>query len=268
MTHRYLVGNPHRCLCENSLNSLTNLSQYTLIASVKFDESNPEEKFDESAFYQNMGRQALIGEIGCALAHQEVYSSILKDTDEWSMVFEDDFHYSGADRFNERYSRLNLLSFDTPTIIVFYTDDEVVRKSFSTDIQTFLKSPIPPSNTLAYMINRAAAKILVEKNGVVKFVADWPASIREIDYYLAFDYDIQHGCEKTKSTILSSNQPRPTPQAFIRIQMWTGVWFLRHRSNWQNFSTYFVDIIQPRLRYKIAKIGLTLLGLFSLKRRN
>lgn len=268
MTQEYLIGDPNRCDCRNSLISFENHSLIKVIPAVKFDASYLADRFDENLFYQNIGRQALQGEIGCALAHQEAYSMILSEAEEWSMVFEDDFHYIGTDPFNERYGVIENLKLVRPSVVAFYTDDVVIRRSYGSNIQSLLKCRVAPPNTLAYMINLEAAKILVEKNHVVKYLADWPVSVHEIDYYLIPDSRIRHGCENTNSTIIGLSRSRPTPRTFIKIQMWTGLWFIRYRPNWTNFPTYFASIVQPRLRYKMAKIKLNLATLLAFERRN
>ena len=250
----YLVGDPSRCSCSKVIKNVFTLVNMEVIPAVKVSDSIRAMFYSDSDFRARVGRDALQGEIGCALAHQNAYSKVIENQFEWSFIFEDDAHLEKSDELEVLINIIKSWRLSRPVAVSFYTDDLVVRKSFSTNAKYMKKTPIPPPNTVAYVLNKQAAKILKDKNRVINNLADWPATAKEIDFYLFSDSGVTHGCVNSSSTIIYSGSFRPTPSLSVKLQIWTGIWFLRYRSKWSSYSDFYYGALEPRIRYKIEQV--------------
>lgn len=133
------------------------------------------------------GSELSNGEIGCAIAHLKSYKRFLDSSEKLLVVIEDDAvmkHWFDLERFT------SLMDTDVPHVLLLGRNvsdlpilKRPVEKFGSTGI--FVDN-LPPTGTFAYIINRAAADLLVreyDSNGV-NFTADWPLSAVEKAVFL------------------------------------------------------------------------------------
>ncbi len=143
---------------------------------------HPDDYADQAASRVLLRRELTVGEIGCALAHRSAYEAFLATADAWAAVFEDDARIvvsCDLERFGP------LLDTDRPTVLLLYswTTGLVARRhvaeyreSGQADAIGVWESATTPLTATAYLLNRAAAILLMDAGRPVSSVADWPAN--------------------------------------------------------------------------------------------
>jgi GR25 family glycosyltransferase involved in LPS biosynthesis len=148
-----------------------------------------EEEFHQGAWHSDefamvtLGRPLLRGEVGCALAHQRIYSMASKGTSEWSLVLEEDAKWcSGSEEsFAEVVSALNLIT-DKPAVVLLGWNAAGVGPVVGcTPLNRMLGIP---TETFAYFINKPAAKLL-SQTSKVEHIADWPINATKVRFFRA-----------------------------------------------------------------------------------
>ena len=139
-----------------------------------------------------IGRNLSLGEICCALGHQEIYKKFLATSEPWALVLEDDARLMTDFNPNEI---INQIKIDDSAIIQLYGIElvlnqqrirsDVLIKEVSEVSADIALLRIIPELTHAYFINRSAAQHLVNAcaNGIHS-TADWPIlGLRNIKFY-------------------------------------------------------------------------------------
>ncbi|WP_081803684.1 glycosyltransferase family 25 protein [Halotalea alkalilenta] len=102
---------------------------YTLVSAVDGRELDDDyvREINSSDFSRRMNRPISIGEIGCLLSHQKIYSDILRKGNEWSIVLEDD---ALIDERFDTFCRIDLGNFDPNTLYILGGQDERVWRDY------------------------------------------------------------------------------------------------------------------------------------------
>lgn len=249
-TKVYFIGDESRCNCAGAFANILKTVDYVNIEAIFPDEKSGTIRIDANRFRSHLGRMPLPGEIGCAAAHQEAYKEILDNPSNWGLVIEDDCHILDYSILSSNIETLFEYPFSGPSIVSLYTDDKVVREVCSSTFHSPTRTLVPPPNTVAYLINQEAARILVRKNLPISYLADWPATRDEINFYLMSNTGILHGCKKTTSKIVTNSITRPRANFVTRVKIWTGYWYFENSQSWKSIYEYRNEMITPRFIYK------------------
>lgn len=128
--------------------------------------------FDRKNYRLRYRRSILPGEIGCTLSHRACYRRLVDSDKALVLILEDDAHFmEGA--FTEGFTEaaVRFMNCPEPTVLLLHAYfDYVGRGSFFYD--KYLLYPVYNALfTTGYLINKSAAKILLQK-GIPYWVAD------------------------------------------------------------------------------------------------
>lgn len=121
----------------------------------------------QSHFKNNVNR----AEVGCALSHIKCYKTMLNSSEGYALVLEDDALLSTDFESLLPFLKRNLEISDP--IIILLTPNFKYKKVISNIIDRYYMSEVVSGFTaLGYMLNRAAAQILVDRLYPIHVVAD------------------------------------------------------------------------------------------------
>lgn len=146
--------------------------EYEFIKAIDGRKLNETEKnilFDSDRFFQRYGRECRLGEIGCTLSHQKCYKKIVVEKEDYALILEDDIVIKTTD--NSIWDKIqNILNkINQPTVILLsgnYWYSHINKRS--SNLQTV--QVYDAYGTFAYLINKKAAKLLIESPAT--FLAD------------------------------------------------------------------------------------------------
>ena len=119
---------------------------------------------DQNIAFRRYGRVLLGGEVGCTLSHMKCAQALLESDESVAIVFEDDLVLQDREIENLLSSIRDTISSAGPTIVLFSGDYWFLKKKkFYEKYQ--LATVIEAVCSQAYMINRAAAEILLSIGG-------------------------------------------------------------------------------------------------------
>lgn len=208
-------------------------------------------RYSYAAFEAYYGRPPSLGEMGCALAHRQVFAHAIENGVDWSLVFEDDCVIKDPVRFRDCVSAVveNNNSKD-PIVASFYTRQALATcgsRSFGTSRELrILRRPV--TSTVCYLISHAAASILFAEQSPVRSSADWPAAANHFLFMLNTQKLVDHG-ERP-----SNIEPPPKRAPLFELQLITCVWYLRKRREFRSFSEYLALMILPRLAHRYCQL--------------
>lgn len=135
-----------------------------------------------------LGRTLTLGEVGCALAHHRAQTSLMARSDEWLCVLEDDVVLSES--VKSILSALNQMHFAQPIVVLLGTfarsipcvPEEVIELP-GTQVR-LLRVRWLPAGALAYCINRAASRYVLNHPGPILETADWPSWMCRATFYV------------------------------------------------------------------------------------
>lgn len=155
--------------------------------------------YDECTTYKRYGRKLNRGEIGCTLSHYECYKKILEQ-DDFALILEDDI--SIIRNVDIIYSLDVFLKTKTP-IVLFLSGDYWFYRRKRINGNYKIASVYDAVGTYAYFINKAAAKLILEKNKKVACAADnWSLYRRQgVKLMAVYPYLIDANIESFRSTI-------------------------------------------------------------------
>lgn len=127
--------------------------------------------FDSKKFKQRYSVDVRPGEIGCTLSHQKCYRKIIDDNEPYALILEDDILQPSIDISPIVKGVEEMMVIETPCIILLSgwywfkrTHDFIGGYKLADVFDAFL--------THAYVINRAAAKLLIEDRPYIT-ADDW-----------------------------------------------------------------------------------------------
>ena len=202
---------------------------------------------DVAAFNARHFRNPLLGEIGCALAHLNVYSAFRGSQCPWALVLEDDVVIADVANFERRILELaRNLPQDLPVIVNLNTQ-AATRTQFSRSyqIEGIWCPAVSTYTTSSYLLNQRAADLLRERQSPISSQADWPISSHEVLF-------LQESYALIAPSVLEPSRvdPEGSRASFSlknRLQMWSGVWYARHRRHFQGFGDYWQSVLKRRI---------------------
>jgi hypothetical protein len=249
-----VVGDPGRGSLRPLIEEWSSFVDFTVIPGVFLGprETVPAELVDFRGFEILSGKVPLPAEAGCALAHVHACRSLLEGTATWALVLEDDAEISDSDALFRRVQDVaNRWTSDRPLIYSFYTRLGVRTGGWGDELLPGAHLlPISTGFTVAYLVNRAAAHLIIDSQSPVRSTADWPVRPPAVHFCLDQTGLVDHlPPEKRASTISAgSDQPR-LGSRWTRLQIWTGIWWLRHRRNFAGLGDYWDRMVSKRLYY-------------------
>ncbi len=96
-----------------------------------------------------------------------------------------------------------------------------------------------------YLLNARAAEKLHARQFPVCSQADWPVTARDV-LFLQESLPIAKPADDQESLV----DPHGTRGDFTlgwRLQMWSGIWFVRHREHFKGFRYHWNVVLKPRL---------------------
>lgn len=132
--------------------------------------SERDENFDSERFRLRYTKEVRSGEIGCTLSHQKCYRKLVESKEDYALILEDDIVVrQNIDALVPEIEKL--LNTDEPRIILlsgwyWYLGTKMIKEHYrlATVYDAFL--------THAYVINRVAADLLIEKRPFIT-ADDW-----------------------------------------------------------------------------------------------
>ena len=132
--------------------------------------------FDPESAMLLLRRRMSASELGCALAHQEVYARLIAEGLRSAIVFEDDARLLRA---LDLPALADLLAVEHPRIITLHAPSgfavvDASRSHTGGAGELAFTAVVPPTTTTAYALNRSAVEVLVRHGRPISHVADWP----------------------------------------------------------------------------------------------
>jgi hypothetical protein len=198
-------------------------------------------------------REPVVGEIGCAIAHQRMQSLIARNQ-LGGIVFEDDAFV--LDYLNLEILFINFIKVagNKPSLLNFTSSKQIedfTYKSFESEIfQKRLPGPSPLA--CGYMLNSQAAKILSDLNTPFRFKADWPPA--DIQYFESSVPLVAHGSKLFQSTIEQGEIRRRINMA----EKLCVILFLRYLTRKREFDSildYYKLMIKPRVLNALNRLA-------------
>lgn len=129
------------------------------------------------------GRALTVGEVGCALAHRNVYTEAAADNVDFALVFEDDAHLpSDIWQKLERVFRCDWSS--GASVLSLCAGDYGRGREVMCGSERVVRLRVPPTHAVAYVISQRAVRCAVAAPPAVVAPADWPPWSASVDFFL------------------------------------------------------------------------------------
>jgi len=206
------------------------------------------DRVDEGKFRARFGRFPLEAELGCAAAHVEAYAALTEEQFDWALVLEDDAVISNQDELRTLVEEITLNCEVRGNVISLYSGGPV----FASGTRPLcglgaLELKIPAHGAVAYLVDRVAAVNLQQAQSPLASVSDWPSVLDAVDFLYIPNKVITHAANNVESTIADGVDRSKMVPFRVRFLMWTGLWFLMHRSQFISAGAYYVEVIRPRI---------------------
>lgn len=169
----------------------------------KLSEEQIANVFDEKLAYKRYGRKLNRGEIGCTLSHYKCYQKLLDSSKDYALILEDDITIIGNLHLMEELQKyMNTLE----PCVCFLSGDYWWKTDVEKNDSFSIKSVYDACGTYAYLINKPAAKFILDKNKKASCVADnWSLyRFQGLKLKAIFPYMIDANIESFESTINQS----------------------------------------------------------------
>ena len=197
-------------------------------------------------------REPLVGEIGCAIAHQRVQNLIAKNQ-VGGIVLEDDAFILDYPNLKSLYLTFLRESNFKPSLLNFTANQPIENCVSVVPIGVSIPKKVfgPTPLACGYMLNASAAEILSKANFPFRFKADWPpVSIR---HYRSSIPLAAHGSHLIESTIEKDKLRR----GLTRVEKVSVVIFLRYITRLKEIESileYCSIMIKPRIFNLLNKL--------------
>lgn len=164
-------------------------------------------RFDVEKFKRRYGVDVRPGEIGCTLSHQKCYRKIVDDNEQYVLILEDDILLPKVKLDGLLKKAGKIMDTDTPLVLLLSGRYWFLGTSRFVDYYK-IANVYNAFLTHAYLINRAAAKILIEKRPYIT-ADDW-LYIRNkgVKIQAILPHLIDQNIENLVSTVQPKNKPR------------------------------------------------------------
>lgn len=130
--------------------------------------------FNEKKFVCNYGRTLLPGEIGCTLSHRKCYDKLLTSGDDIALIIEDDINFVKKEIIcNVLEKGYHHLESSEPRILLLYANFSTIDEGINLGNGYNLYSIYDGMATVAYMINRSAACMMLDTERPYWVADDW-----------------------------------------------------------------------------------------------
>lgn len=141
-------------------------------------------RFDYARSKKLYGRTLNAGEVGCALSHRKVYQTLLDENRDYALVLEDDISIKRDLNTLDLASVDRILRTKRPRVLMLSGDYCFYRKRPFIRIYSAV-------GAYAYLINRAAARLILEKTHPCCVADEWLYYKRKgLQLYAAYPYMI------------------------------------------------------------------------------
>ena len=216
-----------------------------------YDGKPVEEWVDQYAARRVFGRELTPGEIGCSLAHVDACRTFLTQGDDWTLILEDDARVAAPDRLVAVLSAVETdLDPNVPQIVMLFARGVVGDiDSKDTDASVIGRPTLlAPYTATAYVINRSAAKEIVQRALPVVSPADWPiATLGTIAYRCVHPWVVAPDVTTQQSTIGKRERPAVTLRQRVqrraryelrRVSIRTRLHWLRNRRVYRDYEAF------------------------------
>lgn len=163
--------------------------------------------FSFREFTERHGRHVRPGELGCLLSHRLALKCFLESNNDRVLILEDDAEIEGTELLDVLHTIESILSTEEPVLLTLFTWGSLIGLNEKTIINIegmryhIVKPYSTPYSTVAYALNRNAARVLIEDTYLIDTTADWPNSIHKLNFLYCTNCAI--------STSILNSQIRP-----------------------------------------------------------
>jgi GR25 family glycosyltransferase involved in LPS biosynthesis len=203
-------------------------------------------QYDSKAAKVLNGRDLTLGEIGCALAHNNC-RRLASESDLISLILEDDAVITQMEKLDELVKCLYRKNFEHKNIVLNISKEISWQKVEKTSSKlwklTFGQTPL----AAGYLVSKVSAKTLLDANEPIKTVADWPYS--DVQNARSLQAIVNHNHEKTRSLISDlHNSGRSGFSKLDKIAIYSFIYFFIHKKFFLTFKNYLKSMWWPRLK--------------------
>jgi len=246
-----IVGNLERGSLNDQLNEFEKYAPVCVIPPVIIDDldSLSSEYFDLNRFQIMEGRNPLSGEIGCAAAHVNACQRVMESDANWVLVLEDDAEVTNVHALISRCEEIiGSCGSEQPLVVSFHTR-KVQTKGLGPQLaQGVHLLPVAISFTVCYLMNKNAARLLIRSQTPIQSPSDWPVGPPEIGFAIDTDGFVGHPHHNVEKSLIGPLENR-TSSKLIRFQIWSGIWYLKHRKTYGSFENFHKYTFKKRLYY-------------------
>jgi len=215
-------------------------------------------RVDEKTFIARTGRLPLEGEIGCAAAHVAAYRALLETSHEWALVLESDVCITDQHELSAVVQVVQGNLIPDGHVVSLLTDKWVTTHG-SIELEDFvvMRATTAPHGAVAYILDRTAARLMIEEQTPIGSVSDWPVTINDVDFLFVPLAAIHHPTDELQlqSTVAPGIKRSTLVPLRVRIMMWLGVWYALNRSRFDGLDDYYHRILQPRMHRHMLRFG-------------
>jgi len=248
-----LVGNPDRGSLGTQITEIQKFASVHVVPPVIVHESEFQSLalIDLHQFKVFAGRSPLAAEVGCAAAHLSAYRLLLNIESTWALIIEDDVEISNVNLLVRRVEEIiSARHGDFPLIVSFYARE--VRES---GLGTLLVPrahfiPISILSTVCYLINKAAAQMILDRQTPIQAAADWPVEPPDTDFVIDLNGLVGHLDEEQRSSTISAEIGSRVGSRWNRYLIWSFIWYPMHMRTYANFTEFQRQTFKKLLYYQ------------------
>ena len=256
MIEVYIISSPGRSieeLCEK-LNQIEEVKVHIIPGVFLNHQSILEKKaYDSDRAKLLNGRNLTLGEIGCAMAHNEC-RRLAYSSSNLSIVLEDDVGISNMHLLKQFLNQaVNSINKHDNIVINLASEGKRNRNHLSLLYKGYKWRGTIGATPLAaaYLLTPRSAGILLEKNTPIANVADWPPT--NIKFKKSRAAIFIHQENKTFSLI--SDKKGNERRGFSRIKLisiYLGIYYLTKRNLFKGIEDFYISLWLPRIKSMIS----------------
>lgn len=245
----FIIGSPQDSQVRRTSHSLSSHFDVEIVAPVFLasGDLNDPEKVDLSAFKARHLREPLLGEVGCAMAHLSVYRNMGLSDAEWALVLEDDVGVTDGVQLRLRLEQI-IANFPGTSPVIANMNARAARPFLRAKMSTVEGLWLPAVSTFttsAYLLNQSAASLLLSRQSPVRTQADWPVNPSDV-LFLQESRVNAVPIEGFPSAVDPDGKRSHFPLS-LKVSMWSGLWFWRHRKYFMGLRDYWYSVLKVRI---------------------
>lgn len=204
-------------------------------------------------------RNLTAGEIGCALAHRGAYRRLLSSSADFALVFEDDARLQ--DELPMEEIRSHMASSSPRVILLDWNPGwTIVSGRKPPKSSSVYSTSLAPIDARAYVLNRAAAELLMQNESPINYVADWPAQVSgRIGFSITYprpvraDWNVPSTLEEDRQSQGITQLDRKWKKALRIVATISHVRWFSHRRAYGNYGVYWQHELVRLPVYALAR---------------